>query len=359
MTGGVVVMAGGTGGHVFPALAVAEMLRDRGVAISWLGSRDSFESRAVPEHGFDIQLIDIKGLRGSGVMRWIMAPFKLTKALLQARAVLKVRKPQVVLGMGGFVAGPGGLMARLLGIPLVIHEQNAVPGMTNSWLARLAVRVFEAFPGSFKAETGAVACGNPVRHEITALPDPALRMQGREGQVRLLVIGGSLGAQALNESIPVVVSGLTPANRPLIRHQAGRDKADATRAAYQALNLDADVTPFIKDMAEAYAWADLVICRSGALTVSELAAAGVASILVPYPYAVDDHQTRNAGYLVKAGAAKLLPQAELEKNGLANELLQLFESREVLVDMALKARAVAMPGATTVVADYCEEIIAR
>ncbi len=359
MIGGVVVMAGGTGGHVYPALAVAEMLRDRGIDVSWLGSRDSFESRVVPEHGFDIQLIDIKGLRGSGVKRWLMAPLKLANALMQARAVLRRRRPQLVLGMGGFVAGPGGLMAKLLGIPLVIHEQNAVPGMTNSWLSRWAVRVFEAFPESFKSETGAVVCGNPVRGDIVALPDPVQRMRGREGQIRLLVMGGSLGAKALNECVPAVISTLDSSKRPIIRHQAGRDKADATRVTYQTLGVEAEVIPFIKDMAEAYAWADLVICRAGALTVSELTAAGIAAILVPYPYAVDDHQTRNAGYLVNANAAKLLPQSVLEKKGLSTELLKLFDSRELLVEMASKSRALAKPDATKVVADYCEEIVTR
>ncbi|WP_186297747.1 undecaprenyldiphospho-muramoylpentapeptide beta-N-acetylglucosaminyltransferase [Sedimenticola selenatireducens] len=359
MSGGVMVMAGGTGGHVFPALAVAEALRERGVFVSWLGSRDSFESRVVPEHGFDIHLIDIKGLRGKGLMRWLIAPFKLTTALFQARGVLKTRKPQVVLGMGGFVAGPGGLMAKLLGIPLVIHEQNAVPGMTNNWLAKFAVRVFEAFPNSFAQGTGAVACGNPVRRDIVALDNPELRMRDRQGPVRLLVIGGSLGAQALNEAVPTIIAGMDAIKRPVIRHQAGRDKADATRAAYSAAGVDAEVTPFIKDMAEAYGWADLVICRSGALTVSELAAAGVGSLLVPYPYAVDDHQTKNAGYLVNVNAAKLVPQSELEQKGLSDELLPLFEDREQLIQMAAKARSVSMPDATKCVADYCEEIMAR
>ncbi len=359
MIGGVVVMAGGTGGHVFPALAVAEELRDRGVLVSWLGSRDSFESRVVPEHGFEIQLIDIKGLRGSGIKRWLMAPIKLTKALLQAYAVFKARKPRLVLGMGGFVAGPGGLMARVLGIPLVIHEQNAVPGMTNSWLARLAVQVFEAFPNSFRKGSGAVACGNPVRREIIALPSPALRMQDRQGPIRLLVVGGSLGAQALNECVPGIVAGLDSNIRPVIRHQAGREKTEATCKAYQQVAVDAEVTDFITDMAEAYAWADLVICRAGALTISELAAAGVAAILVPYPYAVDDHQTQNAGYLVNAGAAKLLPQPELEQTTLSDELLQLFNGRERLITMATKARSLSMPDATKRVADYCEGIVIR
>jgi UDP-N-acetylglucosamine--N-acetylmuramyl-(pentapeptide) pyrophosphoryl-undecaprenol N-acetylglucosamine transferase len=350
------LMAGGTGGHVFPALAVAEELRNRGVAVSWMGSADSFESRVVPEHGFDIQLVDIQGLRGNGLKRWLSAPPKLGRALLQSGRILKDRKPGVVLGMGGFVTGPGGVMARLLGIPLVIHEQNAVPGLTNSWLSRVAIQVFEAFPGSFSARTAAVACGNPVRREIAALPGPAVRMQARSGPVRLLVVGGSLGAQALNRSMPEVLAALGSDARPLVRHQAGRDKSAATRTQYQQLGVDAEVSDFIKDMAEAYAWADLVVCRAGALTVSELATAGVAAILVPYPHAVDDHQTRNASYLVAAGAAHLLPQSELEQNGFSAALKRLLMDREALLEMAIKARALAMPGATNAVADYCEEL---
>lgn len=353
------LMAGGTGGHVFPALAVAQELRDRGVAVSWLGSPDSFESRVVPEHGFEIQLVAIKGLRGNGLKRWLSAPFKLSRAMVQAGRILRNRKPGLVLGMGGFVAGPGGLMARLLGIPLVIHEQNAVPGMTNSWLSRVATRVFEAFPGSFSQGVGAVVCGNPVRREIAALPGPAVRMQGRNGPVRLLVIGGSLGALALNRSIPKVLAVLDAGERPLVRHQAGRDKSETTRAQYQQLGVAAEVSDFIQDMAGAYAWADLVVCRAGALTVSELATAGVASILVPYPHAVDDHQTRNAGYLVGAGAARLLPQAELEQGGFSEAMRRLLVDRSSLLEMAVKARALAMPGATNTVADYCEEIAGR
>lgn len=353
------LMAGGTGGHVFPALAVAQELRERGVCISWLGSVDSFESRVVPEQGIDIQLVNIKGLRGKGLAGWLSAPFKIFRALLQSARILRQRRPRVVLGMGGFVTGPGGLAARLLGIPLVIHEQNAVPGMTNGWLARLATRVFEAFPGSFSPATGAVACGNPVRREIATLPGPAVRLQGRTGPVRLLVVGGSLGAQALNRALPQVLADLEAGMRPQVRHQAGQGKSEATRAAYRALGVDADVSDFIQDMAAAYGWADLVVCRAGALTVSELAGAGVASILVPFPHAVDDHQTRNAGYLVQAGAARLLPQETLEREGLSEELQALLVDREQLLAMAVKARALAMPGATAVVADYCEEMASR
>ncbi|MCW8906812.1 MAG: undecaprenyldiphospho-muramoylpentapeptide beta-N-acetylglucosaminyltransferase [Sedimenticola sp.] len=359
MSGGVMVMAGGTGGHVFPALAVAEELRSRGVPVSWLGAPDSFESRLVPGHQFDLHLMQIRGLRGNGLRGWLVAPFRLGRALIQARRILRRVRPRVVLGMGGFVTGPGGLMARLSGIPLVIHEQNAIPGMTNSLLSRIANRVFEAFPGSFRASIGAVACGNPVRREISALEGPAVRMLGREGPLRILVIGGSLGAQALNQSIPAVIGGLAPQRRPLIRHQAGRDKVELTREHYANAGVEAEVVPFIADMAEAYAWADLVICRAGALTVSELASAGVAAVLVPYPFAVDDHQTRNAEYLVKAGAAKLLPQRELERSGFPSELVAMFDDRQRLMEMSVRARALSIPDATARVADYCEEMAGR
>lgn len=359
MSGGVMVMAGGTGGHVFPALAVAEELRSRGVVVSWLGAPDSFESRLVPQHGFDLHLLQIRGLRGNGLRGWLVAPFRLSRALIQARRILRRVRPRVVLGMGGFVSGPGGVMARLVGIPLVIHEQNAIPGMTNNLLSRIARRVFEAFPGSFGASIGAVSCGNPVRREITRLEKPEQRMHAREGALRLLVIGGSLGAQALNQSIPAVIGSLAPERRPLIRHQAGGDKVESTRDHYRNAGVEAEVVPFISDMAQAYAWADLVVCRAGALTVSELAAAGVAAVLVPYPYAVDDHQTRNAEYLVKAGAAKLLPQRELERSGFPSELMGLFDDRQRLLEMACRARDLALPGATAQVADYCEEMAGR
>ena len=353
------VMAGGTGGHVFPALAVAEELRRRGVTVSWLGTPDSFESRVIPQHGIDLHLIQVKGLRGKGLRGWLVAPFRLSRALVQARTVLRRVRPRVVLGMGGFVTGPGGLMARVGGVPLVIHEQNAIPGLTNSLLAYIASRVYEAFPGSFRTSANAVACGNPVRQEINALDGPALRMQRREGPLRLLVIGGSLGAQALNQSIPAVIGGLPGERRPLIRHQSGRDKVDATRGHYRNAGVEAEVTPFIEDMAGAYSWADLVICRAGALTVSELAAAGVAAVLVPYPFAVDDHQTCNAEYLVRAGAARLLQQRELERSGFPVGLMELFGGRERLLQMAVSARALSLPGATDQVADYCEEMAAK
>jgi len=351
----VMIMAGGTGGHVFPALAVAEDLRARGMDVFWLGTRNSFEARVVPESGISMEWINVQGLRGTGIKRWLFAPFKLVLALSQALAVLIRRRPRVVLGMGGFVSGPGGVMARLMGIPLIIHEQNAIPGMTNQWLSRIASRVLEAFPGSFGAERQAQLVGNPVRAEIAALPIPADRMAHREGALRLLILGGSLGAQVLNETVPNALAKIAPNLRPLVRHQAGRDKDEAALAAYLSAGVAADVQPFVTDMAEAYGWADLIICRAGALTISELTAAGVAAVLVPFPYAVDDHQTRNAAFLCDQGAARLLPQSELGADSLAACLSELLSDRAQLLKMAENARALAQPESTRRVADACQE----
>lgn len=355
----VMIMAGGTGGHVFPALAVAQDLRARGMDVFWLGTRSGLEGRIVPEAGIPMEWIEVQGLRGSGLMRWLAAPFKLSLAMLQSLKVLRRQRPRVVLGMGGFVTGPGGVMAWLLGIPLVIHEQNAVPGMTNQWLSRIAHRVLEAFPGSFGQQRHAQAVGNPVREDIADLPEPSVRMAERAGPLRLLVLGGSLGAQALNETVPAALGLLAQDERPQVRHQAGRDKEQATMAAYEKAGVEADVRPFIKDMAEAYGWADLVICRAGALTISELAAAGVGALLVPYPYAVDDHQTRNAGFLVSAGAAELMSQDGLQPEGLAGRLRELCQSREWVLAMAQAARGLAQPLSARRVADICEEEATR
>ena len=350
------VMAGGTGGHVFPALAVAEELRARNMEVFWLGNPDGFEARVVPEHGFSMERVSIHGLRGNGILRWLAAPFRLSIALFQVMIIVLRKRPRIALGMGGFVSGPGGLMAKVMGIPLVIHEQNAVPGMTNRWLARWASRVAEAFPGSFDASLRASLTGNPVRPEIAGLEAPAVRMSGRSGPVHLLVLGGSQGARALNETLPAALALLQPEIRPSTQHQSGRDKVDTTVSAYRKAGVKAEVMPFIKDMAAAYAWADLVVCRAGALTIAEIAAAGVASILIPYPYAVDDHQTKNAGYLVDAGAALLLPESEMSAQNLARLLEPLAGSREKTLEMAVAARSLALPEATLKVADLCEEV---
>jgi UDP-N-acetylglucosamine--N-acetylmuramyl-(pentapeptide) pyrophosphoryl-undecaprenol N-acetylglucosamine transferase len=352
----VMVMAGGTGGHVFPALAVAQRLKELGCEVSWLGTPNSFEARTVPQYGFDIDWVDSFRLRGQGIATLLLAPFRLLRAMLQAWQVLSRRRPQVVLGMGGFVTGPGGLVSLLARVPLVIHEQNTVPGLTNRYLARIARRVFEAFPGSFPARVRAEAVGNPVRDEIAALPAPAERFSDREGPCRLLVLGGSLGAQALNETLPEAMRLLPEHRRYEVRHQAGRDKAEATQAAYDQAGVDAKVSDFLLDMAEVYAWADLVVCRAGALTVSELTAAGLGAILVPFPHAVDDHQTRNARFLSEAGAARLLPQHELTAEALAVLLGDYCDDRAKLLAMAEKARGLAETRATERVAEACMEV---
>jgi len=352
------IMAGGTGGHVFPALAVARALRERGCEVSWLGSPDSFESRLVPQHGFPLDTIAVHRLRGQGLAGLVTAPFRLLRAGSQAARVLRRRRPQVVLGMGGFVAGPGGLVSHLLRIPLVIHEQNTLPGLTNRWLARIATRVLQAFPGAFPESEHVHTCGNPVRREIAELPPPEARMApSGEAPLRLLVMGGSLGAQALNETLPRALAQLDEVRRPQVCHQAGRGKLEVTQAAYRAAGVEAQVVEFIADMPRALADADLVICRAGALTVSELAAAGLASVLVPYPYAVDDHQIHNARYLSEAGAAVLLPQTELNPERLA-ALLGELSDRERLLAMARRARERAMPRAVECVVEHCLEVVA-
>ncbi|WP_295405463.1 undecaprenyldiphospho-muramoylpentapeptide beta-N-acetylglucosaminyltransferase [uncultured Thiocystis sp.] len=350
------VMAGGTGGHVFPALAVAERLRASGAEVFWIGTRQGMESRLVPEHGFEIEWIRIEGLRGKGLGQRLRAPFKLAGALWQARAILRRRRPSLVLGMGGFASGPGGLTARAMGLPLVIHEQNFVPGMTNQWLARVATAVFEAFPGSFPDDRCAVATGNPVRQSILDLPPPRERLSGRSGAARLLVLGGSLGAQVLNEMLPAALAAMPAGARPEVRHQAGERTLETARDAYRLAGVEAEIMPFISDMADAYAWADLVVCRAGALTVSELAAAGVASVLVPYPFAVDDHQVGNARYLSDAGAARLVIQRDLSQAGLTALLTELLGDRASLLAMAERARGLAQPDAAARIAASCLEL---
>lgn len=353
----VAVMAGGTGGHVFPALAVAEVLRRDGLEVYWVGTPKGMEATLVPKYDFPIEWVRIEGLRGKGVMRLLSAPFRLAVALKDAARIFARRRPAVAIGMGGFASGPGGIMARIMGVPLVIQEQNSTPGLTNRWLARVAARVFEAFPGSFEPARGAIASGNPVRPEICALPAPGERMAGRSGAPRLLVLGGSLGAQVLNDTIARAIARLPIEARPVIRHQAGKLTIERARSAYRIADVAAEILPFIDDMAEAYAWADLVVARAGALTVSELAAAGVGSILVPYPHAVDDHQTGNARYLAAAGAAHLIPQHELDEERLGALIGELLADRPRLVAMAEAARGRARPEAARQIADACLALI--
>ncbi|PSJ46677.1 undecaprenyldiphospho-muramoylpentapeptide beta-N-acetylglucosaminyltransferase [Zobellella endophytica] len=342
------VMAGGTGGHVFPGLAVADLLRTEGWIIHWLGTAERMEAQLVPGHGYPLHTIDIAGVRGNGLKRLLLAPFQIMKAVWQARRVLREVRPAVVLGMGGFAAGPGGVAARLAGIPLVLHEQNAAAGLTNRLLARIARRVLMAFPGAFPAAGNTAVVGNPVRPEVVALPAPAERIDTAPQPLRLLVVGGSLGARVLNEVVPQAVA---LAGDIRVRHQTGRGNAEAVRAAYQALGIEAEVNDFIDDMAAAYGAADLVVCRAGALTVSEVAAAGLGAIFVPLPHAVDDHQTKNARALADGDAALLLPQAELSAGGLAVHLQQLAGDRTRLLAMAERARTLAITDAAERVAE--------
>ncbi len=351
----IMIMAGGTGGHVFPALAVANELRAQGAEIIWMGTRSGLEAQIVPKAGIQIEWVSISGLRGKGLLSLMLAPFRLLIAMYQALSILMRHRPMVVLGMGGFVAGPGGLMTWLLRKPLLIHEQNAVAGVTNRLLARVATKVITAFPGVLP---NAVHLGNPVREEITRLPEPEKRFENRQGALRLLVIGGSLGATIFNKVVPAALALLAKERGEDIQsidvwHQAGSRNIEEAQSQYQKMSVEGRVEPFIDDMAAAYAWADVVLCRAGALTVSELAAAGVASILVPYPYAVDDHQTHNANYLVSTGGGKLLPQDQLN----AENLCQLIGSldRVALLEMAQSARNEAKSDAVQSVASLCRE----
>lgn len=349
----VLIMAGGTGGHIYPALAVAESLRQQGVEVIWMGTRSGLEARVVPAAGFAMQWLNIVGLRGKGLFAKLLMPFRLLWALVQAAVVIQKIKPRLVLGMGGFVAGPGGLMCRVLNRPLVIHEQNAVAGLTNRLLVRLANSVLEAFPGTFQAHFNAYHTGNPVRKEIAGLEEPGLRFASRQGTLNLLVIGGSQGARFLNDIVPEAVRSMPEGLRPKIRHQAGGNLVEATQKKYAQLQVDADVQPFFDDMAAVYSWADVVIARSGAMTVAELAAAGLPSILVPFPHAVDDHQTVNAGFLAKRGAAILAAQNELTADRLGDWLSELAVDRARLLRMACQARELARPEATHLVAREC------
>ena len=343
------VMAGGTGGHIFPALAVAHKLRDAGWRVVWLGNPEGMEARLVPQHGFEMVWVKFSALRGKGVLRKLLLPFNLLRGFWQGLGALRQVRPDVVLGMGGYITFPAGMMAALTGVPLVLHEQNSVAGLANRVLAGVADRIVTGFPDVFRK--GAWV-GNPVRPEIAAIAPPAERMAGRSGQLRLLVVGGSLGAQALNETLPQGMALLGATDLPQIVHQAGEKHIEALRATYAAVGVQAHCVPFIEDMAGAYEWADLVICRAGALTIAELAAAGVASILVPFPHAVDDHQTGNAQFLVRAGGAFLLPQDELTPEAIA--LIRNY-SRRQLLEMAEQARSLAKPAAADDVANLCAE----
>lgn len=350
----VMIMAGGTGGHVFPALAVADELRSRGVALSWMGTASGIEARLVPAANIELNIITVQGLRGNGWLGWLTAPVKLIKAVSEARQHIKTFRPDVVLGLGGFASGPGGIAAWLSRIPLVIHEQNAIAGLTNRLLTPFANAVLLGFNNSIKTAK-ARWVGNPVRMSIEQTAPPAERYQQENARLKLLVLGGSLGARSLNETVPAALAKMPVANRPEVLHQCGEKHIIAAREAYQQAGVEADIKAFIDDMALAYAQADLVICRAGALTVAEVAAAGVASILVPYPYAVDNHQTANAQVLTRADAALLIADAELHAEDLANVISELNDNRPRLRAMANSARQQAKPGSAAVIADICME----
>ncbi|HVT34401.1 MAG TPA: undecaprenyldiphospho-muramoylpentapeptide beta-N-acetylglucosaminyltransferase [Nevskiaceae bacterium] len=342
------IMAGGTGGHVFPALAVAEVLRARGHEVVWMGAPESFEARVVPQQGYRVEFVRVSGLRGKGAMKLLLAPLLLLRALIDALAALRRVRPDFVLGMGGFASGPGGIAAWLSRKPLLIHEQNAAAGMTNRLLARIATRVLEAFPRTF---AGAVTVGNPVRRGFAELPAPEQRLQ-HDGRARLLVIGGSQGARALNQLVPQALALVPREQRPQLRHQAGRTLELAQRS-YAATDVEVSLEQFINDMPAAFAWADLVICRAGASTIAEISAAGCAALLVPFPAAVDDHQTRNGEYLVRAGAALLLPESTLTPQLLAQTLTALLADRAKLISMARAARTCAWNDAAGRIAQLC------
>ena len=348
-------MAGGTGGHIFPGLAVADVFRKRGVEVRWLGAQGGMEVQRVADHGISVDQVRISGVRGKGLLSWLSLPFRLLRAVLDARASLAASQPGLAISFGGYAAGPGGIAARLGGVPLVVHEQNCVPGMTNRVLAKFSKCVLQAFPGTFPERTGAVTCGNPVRRSVAILAHPDERFSRRSGQPRLLITGGSQGARSLNTIVPEAVALLPSSLRPLVHHQAGAGNSVATRGIYEAHGIDAEVHEFIENISAEYAWADLVICRAGALTISELAAVGLGAILIPYPWAVDDHQTRNAAFLADADAAQLEAEASLTPTLLAARLEALLADRSCLLEMARAARLLAVSDSAEQVVDHCEK----
>ncbi|MBD1580999.1 undecaprenyldiphospho-muramoylpentapeptide beta-N-acetylglucosaminyltransferase [Pseudoalteromonas sp. S16_S37] len=352
MTKRLMVVAGGTGGHIFPGIAVANELKAQGWQVSWVGTADRMEAQVVPKNGFDIDFIDVQGVRGNGIKRLVKAPFMVLKAIITARSLIKSRRPDVVLAMGGYVTGPVGIAAKLTGTPLVIHEQNAVAGLSNKLLAKIANKVLAAFPSAFINDKTQVV-GNPIRHSVARLmPKRA------EQQVNCLVVGGSLGAKVLNDTLPKAFALLSKdTSLPLaIRHQSGKGHKAQLQADYAAVDLEASVVEFIDDMDAAYDWADIVICRAGALTVSEIAAAGKMAVFVPYPHAVDDHQTANAGYLVNEKAALLLPQDKFNEQTLYELLLPYLQEPEQIMQLATRAKQYAKLEATANVAKVCEQL---
>ncbi len=347
----IMIMAGGTGGHIFPGLAVAEYLRAQGWRIVWLGAQAGMETKLVVPRGYTMAWISMSGVRGKGMLRFVLLPLQLLVAFWQSARAIFRHRPDVVLGMGGYVSFPGGMMAALFNRPLAIHEQNSIAGLANRVLAKVADCVLAGFPGAFGGARTAIWVGNPVRADVAALGNPEQRYTARSGRLQLTVIGGSLGAQALNEIVPQALALLPEGERPFVTHQSGARHLSQVEMNYRNAGVTAAIVPFIDDVARCYAESDLIICRAGASTIAELAAAGVASVLVPFPHAVDDHQTRNARFLSEQGAAVLIPQHELTAQKLA-ALLRDF-TRDKLLGMARKARAAAKPDATRAVAEAC------
>lgn len=351
------IMAGGTGGHIFPGLAVAQCLQDSGWQVAWLGSKGGMEETLVAKQGIPIHLISVSGLRGNGLVGWLKAPFSLTIAVLEARKVIKDLQPNVVVGFGGFASGPGGLAAFFCGKPLVIHEQNAIAGMTNKVLSKIAKKVFQAFPGAFVEGEKVKTIGNPIRKNIKQL-NKQLNSHCEDGMTRILVVGGSRGALALNKNVPRILKDFINQDKVLIKHQVGKQRIEETRDFYLSSGVNNmqrfELVEFIDDMAAAYEWADILICRAGASTVSEVAAAGVCAVFIPYPYAVDDHQTANANWLVKQEAALLVAESDLNQEKSVEKILALIESRSEINKMASNAKSAAYLESAEEVADFCE-----
>ncbi len=351
------IMAGGTGGHIYPALAVAELLQKKGCEVFWMGTPNGMESTIIPKYGIAMHCVSISGLRGKGITSLAMAPIKLVIALSQAGLIILKKKPDVVLGMGGFVTGPGGLMSWFLRKPLVIHEQNAIAGMTNRLLSKIANRVLEAFPRSFGKNVSCQLTGNPIRGNVLNVSEPGIRLKSHSGNLRILVIGGSLGAVAINQVLPKALKRIDEAVRPEVWHQVGKKNIEQAEHDYGELAVSAKVVPFIENMGEAYEWADIVLCRAGALTIAEIMSVGIASILVPYPYAVDDHQSKNASFLLEKKAAILLPQDQLDEVKLADNFMYFENNRQELLEMAESAKSCGIKNSAEQVADICMGVL--
>lgn len=351
----VMIMAGGTGGHIYPALAVADYLKERGTDILWLGTKKGMESKIVPEHGYPLFYLEISGVRGKGLIKKLIAPFIIFKAVFQSLSIMKKQKPAAVLGMGGFASGPGGIAAYILGIPLCIHEQNSVAGLTNKLLKPFAHLVMQAFPNSFDASKKVITTGNPVRKEIIEIETKEL--EKNKAAINILIIGGSLGAKKLNNIVPKTLIKLDKKMDFNVRHQCGEKHQDETVKLYKELKLEASVEPFIKDMALAYQWADLIICRAGAMTIAEISIVGIPAVLIPYPYAVDDHQSANARYLSEQNLAILIQESEMTETSLLQAIEELSKSSEYLNELTVKIRKMGKPKATQMVAEKCLEVM--